>query len=128
MKVYCRQCDSVTSHRQKGVPRPVNVCNKCDITKTNIMLIREHDGLTKRGDQVKFVEWSAPELGSRGKKLHDEPQVGFSCIIDPQYSFQYTWLTTPITEIESDTMDKHIRCISFKTKNSSYKLYISKDE
>ena len=92
-----------------------------------VTLIKSN-GETHFGTQVKFVEWSTPELGSRGKKLHDDPQVGFSCIIDPQYEYQYTWLTTEIVEIESDTTDKSIRCISFKTKNSSYKLYIPKDE
>jgi hypothetical protein len=90
--------------------------------------LMKSDGETHFGVKVKFVEWSAPELGSRGKELHDEPQVGFSCIIDPQYEYQYTWLTTEIVEIESDTTDKHIRIISFKTKNSSYKLHITKDE
>ena len=125
MKVYCRQCQKATPHRQKGLRPPVNVCNKCDIINTNIMLVREHDGLTKRGDQVKFVEWSADELGSKGKQLHDEPQVGFSVIIDPHY-FSYTWLTTTITEIESDVEMGDHRCITFKTKNSSYKLYITK--
>jgi len=37
-----------------------------------------------------------------------------------------TWLTTEITEIESDVEVEDSRCITFKTKNSSYKLYISK--
>lgn len=127
MKVYCRQCDSITSHRQKGVRNPVNVCNKCDITNMPVTLIKSN-GETHFAKQAKFVEWSTPELGSRGKQLHENPQVGFSCILDDQYGYQYTWLTTEITEIESDTTDKHIRTISFKTKNSSYKLYIAKDE
>ena len=128
MKVYCKECNSITKHRQKGLRPPVNVCNKCDTINTNIMLIREHDSLTKRGDTVKFVEWSTDELGSRGKELHDEPQVGFSCIVDPQYSYQYTWLTTPIIEIESDVEMGSFRCITFKTENSSYKLHIAKNE
>jgi len=127
MKAYCRQCDSITSHRQKDVRNPVNVCNKCDITNMPVTLIKSN-GETHFGTTVKFVEWSAPELGSRGKELHDNPQVGFSCIIDPQYSFQYTWLTTEITEIESDVEMGSHHCIRFKTKNSSYKLHITKDE
>lgn len=86
------------------------------------MLVRDRDGLMNRGDLVKFVEWQSPELGSKFKELHDEPQIGFSVIIDP-HRFSYTWLTTPITEIISDTVDKDIRCIEFKTENSNYKLY-----
>ena len=53
--------------------------------------------------------------------------VGFSCVLDPQY-VAYTWLTTPIKEIESDTVNGNIRTIVFKTQNSSYKLYIVKNE
>jgi hypothetical protein len=127
MKAYCRNCQKVTPHRQKGARNPVNVCNICDITNMPITLIKSN-GETHFAKQVKFVEWSAPELGSRGKELHCDPQVGFSCLLDDHYGYQYTWLTTEITEIESDTTDEHIRCISFKTKNSSYKLYIAKDE
>jgi len=127
MKAYCRQCDSVTPHRQKGVRNPSNVCNKCDITNMPVTLIKSN-GETHFGVKVKFVEWSAPELGSRGKELHDEPQVGFSCILDYHYGHQYTWLTTEIVEIESDVEMGSHRCIRFKTKNSSYKLHITKDE
>jgi hypothetical protein len=127
MKAYCKKCKSVTPHRQKGARNPVNVCNKCNIINMPVTLIKSN-GETHFGVKVKFVEWSAPELYSRGKELHDEPQVGFSCMLDYHYGHQFTWLTTEIVEIESDTTDKHIRCISFKTKNSNYKLYISKDE
>lgn len=123
MKIYCRSCEQVTEHRQKGLRNPVNVCNKCDITNMPIRLIKSN-GETHHAKQVQFVEWSGEELGSRGKKLHDEPQVGFSCLLDPQYGYSFTWLTTPITEIISDESSKDTRTIVFRTKNSDYTLYI----
>ena len=119
MKIYCRHCEKVTKHRQKGLRNPSNVCNKCNITNMPVTLIKSN-GETHYGTQYKFVEWSGEELGSRAKKLHDEPQIGYSVIIDPQYEHQYTWLTTPITEIISNIKQE----IKFKTKNSEYTLHI----
>lgn len=123
MKIYCRSCERVTKHQQKGLRNPVNVCNKCDTTNMPVRLIKSN-GETHLAQQVQFVEWSGEELGSRGKKLHDNPQVGFSCILDPQYGYSYTWLTTPITEIISDVTDNNQRTITFQTKNSKYILYV----
>ena len=126
MKMYCKDCSSITEHREKGLRDTVTVCNICDSTNMPITLIKSN-GKTHFGTQYKFIEWDGEEIGSRYKQLHDEPQVGFSVIIDPQYTFQYTWLTTTITEIESDVEFGDHRCITFKTKNSSYKLYITKN-
>jgi len=126
MKMYCRTCDSITEHREKGLRDTVTVCNICDSTNMPITLIKSN-GETHYGKQYKFIEWNGEEIGSRYKQLHDEPQVGFSVIIDPQYTFQYTWLTTTITEIESDVEFGDHRCITFKTKNSSYTLHITKN-
>lgn len=119
MKTYCKNCNKATKHREKGVRERVLVCNKCDATNMPVTLIKSN-GETHYGTQFKFVEWSGEQLGSRAKTLHDEPQVGYSVIIDPQYSYQYTWLTTPITEIISNNKQE----IKFKTKNSEYTLYI----
>ena len=123
MKIYCKYCNKITKHHEKGLRTPVTVCNKCSGTNMPITLIKSN-GEKHFGTQVKFVEWSGEELGSRAKQLHDEPQVEYSCIIDPQYSYQYTWLTTPITEIIEDKTEKDIRTITFKTKNSDYTLHI----
>ena len=123
MKIYCKYCNKITKHHEKGLRTPVTVCNKCSGTNMPITLIKSN-GEKHFGTQFKFVEWSAEELGSRAKQLHDEPQVEYSCIIDPQYSYQYTWLTTPITEIIEDKTEKDIRTITFKTKNSDYTLHI----
>jgi hypothetical protein len=124
MKIYCKLCNKVTKHRQKGLRTPVNVCNKCNTTNMSITLVKSN-GEKHYASQVQFVEWSGEELGSRGKKLYDDPQIGFSCIMDPQYGYQYTWLTTPIVEIVSDTTSKNQRTIIFKTNNSEYTLYIT---
>jgi hypothetical protein len=89
----------------------------------NIKLVKDN-GETHLGTQYKFVEWNEQD---KFKQFHDAPQIGYSVMIDPHYA-EFTWLTTVITEIESDTTDKDVRCIAFKTKNSSYKLYITQDE
>jgi hypothetical protein len=122
MKTYCKYCSKITSHREKGLRERVIVCNKCDATNMPIAIVKSN-GETHYGTQVKFVEFEGDEIGSRAKQLHEEPQVGFSVIIDPQYA-SYTWLTTPIKELESDTTNGCIRSIAFKTQNSKYTLYI----
>ena len=123
MKIYCKFCKAVMEHHEKGLRTPVTICDECNSTNMPITLIKSN-GETHFATQVKFVEWSAEELGSRAKELHTGPAVGFSCILDPQYGYQYTWLTTQISEIVSDETDKDMRCIVFRTKNSDYTLYI----
>lgn len=70
-------------------------------------LIRQRDGLVKEG-LIEFVEWNS---NNRGKNIHMKPKVGYSCIVDAR-KIVYTWLTSIITEVISDT--------EFKTKNSHY--------
>ena len=124
LKIYCRDCDSITEHRQKGLRETLSICNICDTTNSPIAIVKSN-GETKRATLVKFVEFEGDEIGSRAKQLHDEPQIGYSVVLDPQYA-SYTWLTTPIKEIESDVEMGSFRCITFKTQNSDYKLYITK--
>ena len=80
-------------------------------------LIRERDGLTKVGNYVDWISW---KKDSKFKEKHDKPAIGRSLVIDGRQSMNYTWLTTDVTEIlaEEDTY------IKFKTKNSTYELYI----
>lgn len=118
MKRYCKNCEKVTPHRQKGLRSPVDVCNDCDTTNSTYTLIKSN-GETHRAEQLKFVEWEGEELGSRGKKLHTSPGVGFSVILNPQYGPSYTWLTTPIVDII--VMEEEY--LKFNTKNSSYELF-----
>lgn len=72
-------------------------------------LIRKRDGLVKEGE-IEFVEW---DKNNRGKDIHMKPKEGFSCIVD-RSRFTYTWLTSTITEVISDT--------EFKTQNSHYTI------
>ena len=76
-------------------------------------LTRERDNLTKVGKAIKYIEWN--EVG-RVSNSYDEPAIGRSLILDPQY-VAYTWLTTEITsfEYEGDVL-------KFDTKNSKYIL------
>ena len=122
MKRYCKHCNKVTKHREKGLRATVTVCDRCNTTNMPVSLVKS-DGETHYGTRCGFIEW---DENDKFKLYHYEPEVGFSVIIDPQYA-NYTWLTTPITEIESDTVESGVRCIAFKTKNSSYKLYIEID-
>jgi hypothetical protein len=98
-----------------------------DIIPPSRVKLVKSNGETHYGTQFKFVEWNGDEIGSRAKQMHDEPQIGYSVIIDPQY-LSFTWLTTPITEIISDTSDNGSRSIHFKTKNSEYKLLVEEDD
>lgn len=118
MKRFCKDCQGQTSHRQKGLRPPVDVCNECDSTNSTYTLIKSN-GETHRADQAKFVEWAGEELGSRGKKLHEFPKIGFSVLLDPQWGPSFTWLTTPIVEIVELKEDY----FKFTTKNSSYELF-----
>jgi hypothetical protein len=122
LNIYCTECNAITDHRQKGLRVTVTICNVCDTTNSPVTIVKEND-FTLRGSLVKFVEFEGDAIGSRAKQLHDEPAVGFSCVLDPQYA-AYTWLTTPIKEIESDVIAGSIRTIVFKTQNSNYTLYI----
>ena len=87
-----------------------------------IKLVKDN-GETHTGTDYRFVEW---DKNNKFKTFHHEPEVNYSVMIDPQRA-NYTWLTTPITEIESDEVKNGVRCIAFKTKNSNYKLYIGID-
>jgi len=77
-------------------------------------LVRERDGLTKYGKEMGWVEWE----DGRYKELHNEPEVGFSCILDP-HRMSFTWCTTSVTEIVEEREDY----IKFKTQNSNYELW-----
>lgn len=78
-------------------------------------LVRERDNLTKNGFNIGWVEWD--EM-SRGKRIHNQLEVGYSLVLDFAFG-NYTWLTTPITEI-IENKDNYIK---FKTENSVYELF-----
>jgi hypothetical protein len=80
-------------------------------------LIRERDGLTKVGNYADWISWKED---SKFKEKYDKPAIGRSLLIDGRQSMNYTWLTTDVTEILAEE-DNYIK---FKTKNSTYELYI----
>jgi len=85
-------------------------------TEYRYNLQRVNDGLIKRGNNAKFVEWTP---SNTGKALHEDIAIGRSLILDP--GFSYTWLTTTVKEIVEVGEEK----IHFKTENSEYILYIN---
>lgn len=76
-------------------------------------LKRLNDGLTHTGYKVQYVEWNEDKTA---KESYDDAQVGRSLILDPR--FNYTWLTTAITEI----VEQRDGYIKFQTQNSTYEL------
>jgi hypothetical protein len=79
-------------------------------------LVRENDGKTQIGSEIKWIEWK--ENGWY-KSSHDEPAIGRSLILDPK-NVGYTWLTTTITEILDYGWEDYIK---FRTENSIYELF-----
>jgi len=80
-------------------------------------LIRERDQLILKGSRVKYVEWTG---NGTFKEAHEKPLIGRSVILDP-HRLNYTWLTTPITEILEEEEDGSY--LKFKTENSNYELF-----
>lgn len=76
-------------------------------------LKRLNDGLTQTGYKVQYIEWNEDKTA---KESYDDAQVGRSLILDPR--FNYTWLTTAITEI----VEQREGYIKFQTQNSTYEL------
>ena len=115
-KYDCRAIAAVPGVQPK-LPLSIDEQGDFIITKDyKYILTRLNDGLVKRGDIIKYVEWN--EDGT-SKELHDDIQIGRSLLLDPRISF--TWLTTAITEI----VEQKDNYIKFKTENSLYELKIS---
>jgi hypothetical protein len=98
---------------------PLSIDEQGDFILTkdyNYILTRLNDGLVKRGDVIKYVEWN--EDGT-AKEMHDDIVIGRSLILEPRMS--YTWLTTVITEV----VEQRDGYAKFKTENSLYELKIS---
>jgi hypothetical protein len=97
--------------KQEMLPR---YCEKCR-TGVSYLLTRVEDGLQFTSYNIKWVKW---RKDGRFQKLYVRPQVGFSCIVDPQLGPYYTWLTTSIQSMEVVSKNE----MRFKTKNSTYIL------
>jgi hypothetical protein len=99
---------------QPKIPLSIDEQGDFILTKDyNYILTRLNDGLVKRGDVIKYVEWN--EDGT-AKEMHDDMQIGRSLLLDPRIN--YAWLTTVITEI----IEKKDNYVKFKTLNSLYEL------
>jgi hypothetical protein len=82
--------------------------------KAKYTLRRLNDGLTKTGSRIQYIEYD--EKTNEGKSSHDDIKVGRSLMLEPR--MQFTWLTTPITEI----VEQRDGYIKFQTQNSTYEL------
>ena len=123
MKLYCAACNEVKSHRPKGVPVIKSVCNTCDLINLPVALIKSN-GERHFGREASFIKWGE---SNRFKDIGKTPEIGLSCIIDPQRGAAFTWLTTPITEIIEKVSDQGSTTYRFRTENSEYNLYIYDD-
>jgi len=81
-------------------------------------LIRKSDNLVNESEDVTWIEFTENGLF---KAKFDEPKIGRSLLMSPFNAF-FTWQTTPVIKIIRKTK----YTISFKTKNSEYKLIKSK--
>lgn len=100
---------------------PLNILNEQGIeTEFEWKLVRERDGLTKQSKEVMWVEWNED---STFKSKHDEPIVGRSLLMSPFNQF-FTWQTTIITEVVEQREDY----VKFKTGNSTYELFNTKEK
>ena len=109
-------CNAIAAVPGVQAKLPLSIDEQGDfiITKDyNYILTRLNDGLVKRGDIVKYVEWN--EDGT-SNELHDDIQIGRSLMLEPRMN--YTWLTTVITEI----VEQKDNYVKFKTLNSLYEL------
>lgn len=97
--------------------QPKVLLGQDDLYPRKYKLVREHDGLTKTGTRILWVEWDSD--GSFNES-HPAIAVGRSLLLDPRMS--YTWLTTAVTEILEERDDY----IKFRTTNSVYELFIEK--
>jgi len=95
---------------------PLSIDEQGDFILTkdyNYILTRLNDGLVKRGDVIKYVEWNED---GKSKEMHDDIVIGRSLILEPRMN--YAWLTTVITEVVAQG-DGYVK---FKTENSLYEL------
>ena len=96
-------------------------CSNCGGASPKYELVRQRDGLTKTGNKASWIEWDT-ETGA-GKKIHDEPAIGRSLVLDLTGPVTFNWMTTSAAEIIEASSEK----IEFKTKNSHYILTIKNE-
>jgi hypothetical protein len=77
-------------------------------------IVRTSDGLTKYGNNLKWIEWN--EDGTF-KESHNGIGIGRGLVVDFLYG-NFEWMTT---QVESYTNNDET--ITFNTKNSTYTIY-----
>ena len=97
-------------------------CEKHSLMKAavNTYTILRQDGLTKQGEDIKWIEWKEDGTYSKYSK---KPAIGRSLLLDFT-GITYKWMTTEIVEMLEVREDY----IKFKTKNSTYELFINKNK
>lgn len=103
LDLYCSSCRQEMGYIEE--PEPTH----------KYKLVR-HDGLIKFGDKIVWIEWNTDGTFCA---MHDDIAEKRSLIVDP-YPMTYTWMTTTVDEI----LDQQEGYIKFKTKNSTYELFI----
>jgi len=119
-KINKYDCNAIAAVPGVQPKLPLSIDEQGDFILTkdyNYILTRLNDGLVKRGDRIRYVEWNEDRTA---KEMHDNIVIGRSLILDPKIG--YTWLTTTITEI----VEQKDNYIKFKTENSLYELKINK--
>jgi hypothetical protein len=111
----CHKCSKIIN---EGLTQDL-YCEECGGIKYKYKLVRERDGLIKKGNTVMWIEWNEDNSYS---KSHQEINTGYSLILDP--SINYTWLTTTVDEI----LIRQDNYIKFKTKNSIYELFTNENK
>lgn len=82
-------------------------------------IVRKNDDKKMLSETFKFITY---DDNGQGKSLEENIEIG-SALILPPYNQFFKWMTSPITEIIENNIDK----IHFKTKNSEY-LITKEDE
>jgi hypothetical protein len=91
-----------------------------DTGEPKYRLVRERDKLTKESARVLWLEWNKDGTFKDNFEL---PAVGRSLIMSPFNDF-FTWQTTTVTEIVEQRGDY----VKFKTENSNYELFKTKEK
>jgi hypothetical protein len=112
--ILCPKCTDDNLFNDKYFPDEVP--EKKTIHKYKLV---RHDGLTRVGNNIMWVEFGDD---SYFKSKHDEPAIKRSFVLD-FVGITFTWMTTTIDEIIENREDY----IKFKTKNSTYELFINID-
>ena len=106
----CHKCNKIIT---EGMTDDLYCEEHGGVNPYKYTLIRERDGLTIGANKIGWIEF---DESGRGNKLHEEPAIDRSLILEP--SISYKWMTTTITEI----VEQSEGYVKFQTKNSIYEL------